>query len=338
MGRSSRHGSSTSCRNFVVFSDEPVGSREAGLPKYHQYWAVNAAVESTIEASGPDGDRRGGVVWHTQGSGKSIEMLPTRRRSMRARPRWATRRWCSSPIATISTTSCSARCSPRPASCPRRRGKREPGPRCARCSTGPPAASSSPRSRSSRRTRSGDPHPPLTDRRNVVVIADEASPLPVRLPRRVRPAPARRTAERHLPRLHRNADRNGRQVHPPGLRGLHRHLRPHPCRRRRRDGRGSSYESRLRGGQPSRGCQGCDRRRGRRRHRRQRDRRDRASQDPLGTSGGHRRRRRQTGRHRSGHRRALGGSAGEPARQGDGRLHEPTYLRRAVRTDRRPPP
>ncbi len=45
------------------------------VAKYHQYWAVNAAVESTVEAAGQDGDRRGGVVWHTQGSGKSIEML-----------------------------------------------------------------------------------------------------------------------------------------------------------------------------------------------------------------------------------------------------------------------
>jgi type I restriction enzyme R subunit len=45
------------------------------VAKYHQYWAVNAAVESTVEAAAPDGDRRGGVVWHTQGSGKSIEML-----------------------------------------------------------------------------------------------------------------------------------------------------------------------------------------------------------------------------------------------------------------------
>lgn len=61
-------------RNFVVFSDEPAGLVKR-VAKYHQYWAVNAAVESTIEASGPDGDRRGGVVWHTQGSGKSIEML-----------------------------------------------------------------------------------------------------------------------------------------------------------------------------------------------------------------------------------------------------------------------
>ena len=61
-------------RSFIVFSDEPTGLVKR-VAKYHQYWAVNAAVASTIEASGPDGDRRGGVVWHTQGSGKSIEML-----------------------------------------------------------------------------------------------------------------------------------------------------------------------------------------------------------------------------------------------------------------------
>lgn len=61
-------------RNFVVFSDEAHGLVKR-VAKYHQYWAVNAAVESTIEAAGPEGDRRGGVVWHTQGSGKSIEMV-----------------------------------------------------------------------------------------------------------------------------------------------------------------------------------------------------------------------------------------------------------------------
>lgn len=61
-------------QNFVVFSDEGKGLVKR-VAKYHQYWAVNAAVESTIEASGPSGDRRGGVVWHTQGSGKSFEMV-----------------------------------------------------------------------------------------------------------------------------------------------------------------------------------------------------------------------------------------------------------------------
>lgn len=71
-------------RNFIVFSDEAVTDKTTGQPsrvlvkrvaKYHQYWAVNAAVESTVQASQPDGDRRGGVVWHTQGSGKSLEMV-----------------------------------------------------------------------------------------------------------------------------------------------------------------------------------------------------------------------------------------------------------------------
>jgi type I restriction enzyme R subunit len=61
-------------RNFVVFSEEPDGLTKK-IGRYHQFWAVNAAVASTIEAAGPGGDRRGGVVWHTQGSGKSFEML-----------------------------------------------------------------------------------------------------------------------------------------------------------------------------------------------------------------------------------------------------------------------
>ena len=52
---------------------------------YHQLHAVNAAVEETVRASGmgksertlggKPGDRRAGVVWHTQGSGKSFSML-----------------------------------------------------------------------------------------------------------------------------------------------------------------------------------------------------------------------------------------------------------------------
>ena len=62
-------------QNFVVFSDEGNNGLVKRVAKYHQYWAVNAAVESTIIASGPQGDRRGGVVWHTQGSGKSFEMV-----------------------------------------------------------------------------------------------------------------------------------------------------------------------------------------------------------------------------------------------------------------------
>lgn len=58
-------------RHFVLFEDDGATKKIAG---YHQFHAVRAVVESVIEASRPGGSRRGGVVWHTQGSGKSIEM------------------------------------------------------------------------------------------------------------------------------------------------------------------------------------------------------------------------------------------------------------------------
>jgi len=98
-------------RHFVVFEKSKREDAETGittittvkkLAAYHQYYAVNKAVESTIIASGhtiknettlkiaadlpvdyrlpterlhPIGDRKGGVVWHTQGSGKSLSMV-----------------------------------------------------------------------------------------------------------------------------------------------------------------------------------------------------------------------------------------------------------------------
>lgn len=59
-------------RYFVLWeSDESLIKKIAG---YHQFHAVNKAVAATIEASCPSGDKRIGVVWHTQGSGKSISM------------------------------------------------------------------------------------------------------------------------------------------------------------------------------------------------------------------------------------------------------------------------
>jgi type I restriction enzyme R subunit len=41
---------------------------------YHQYYAVNKAVEATLRATSIQGDQRAGVIWHTQGSGKSLSM------------------------------------------------------------------------------------------------------------------------------------------------------------------------------------------------------------------------------------------------------------------------
>ena len=100
-------------RHFIVFEKSKKEDKETGiitiqtikkLAAYHQYYAVNRAVESTLRASGftktedatpgmmmlhespesygvagvkaqPIGDKKGGVVWHTQGSGKSLSMV-----------------------------------------------------------------------------------------------------------------------------------------------------------------------------------------------------------------------------------------------------------------------
>jgi type I restriction enzyme, R subunit len=93
-------------RHFIVFEASKKEDRQTGiismetvkkLASYHQYYAVNLAVKSTLRAAGspetpgtaedpkayglptvdsqPKGDRKGGVVWHTQGSGKSLSMV-----------------------------------------------------------------------------------------------------------------------------------------------------------------------------------------------------------------------------------------------------------------------
>jgi len=79
-------------RHFIVFEDEGGGKLAKKMAGYHQFHAVNVAVEETLRAAagrlaqppgtysagqqpgGEPGDRRVGVVWHTQGSGKSLTM------------------------------------------------------------------------------------------------------------------------------------------------------------------------------------------------------------------------------------------------------------------------
>jgi type I restriction enzyme R subunit len=82
--------------HFLVFEDEGGGTLTKKMAGYHQFHAVNVAVEETLRAAragradrvserrgyyssgerpgGEEGDRRVGVVWHTQGSGKSLTM------------------------------------------------------------------------------------------------------------------------------------------------------------------------------------------------------------------------------------------------------------------------
>ena len=83
-------------RHFIVFEEEGGGKLTKKMAGYHQFHAVNVAVEETLRAArramehraadvlghykaghqpgGEPGDRRVGVVWHTQGSGKSLTM------------------------------------------------------------------------------------------------------------------------------------------------------------------------------------------------------------------------------------------------------------------------
>ncbi|MBK2109693.1 type I restriction endonuclease subunit R [Francisella tularensis] len=70
-------------KNFIVFEKDKKQDEKGQtqvftikkLAAYHQYYAVNKALERTLQASHKDGDKKGGVVWHTQGSGKSLSMV-----------------------------------------------------------------------------------------------------------------------------------------------------------------------------------------------------------------------------------------------------------------------
>ena len=59
-------------RYFVLFEDD--GALVKKIAGYHQFHAVRSAIGQVVAASRPGGSQKGGVVWHTQGSGKSITM------------------------------------------------------------------------------------------------------------------------------------------------------------------------------------------------------------------------------------------------------------------------
>ena len=61
-------------RYFVLFQNDGKGHISKILA-YHQYYAVNKAVDRALLASSRQGDGKGGVIWHTQGSGKSLTMV-----------------------------------------------------------------------------------------------------------------------------------------------------------------------------------------------------------------------------------------------------------------------
>ncbi|MFQ3550267.1 MAG: type I restriction endonuclease subunit R, partial [Armatimonadota bacterium] len=83
-GMLNRHTLLDLIRHFIVFEESKKEDPQTNIiyvdtikkiAAYHQYYAVNKAIEKTIDASSDDGDRKAGVVWHTQGSGKSLSMV-----------------------------------------------------------------------------------------------------------------------------------------------------------------------------------------------------------------------------------------------------------------------
>jgi len=64
--------------NFIVFeadSEHDVSKFTKKICLYHQYFGVNKAVGATLKATRPNGNRKIGVLWHTQGSGKTLSMV-----------------------------------------------------------------------------------------------------------------------------------------------------------------------------------------------------------------------------------------------------------------------
>ena len=139
-------------RDFIVFEDDGSGALVKKMAGYHQFHAVRVAVDETLRAAmlqraearlaeeqghyeaggklgGEPGDRRIGVVWHTQGQARASRWPFTLELSSESR-RWRTRpSWCSR-TATTWTTSSSA---PSPAArtcCASRLGRRRAAPTC----------------------------------------------------------------------------------------------------------------------------------------------------------------------------------------------------------------
>ncbi len=173
-------------RDFVVFEDDLSGTIKK-LAGYHQFRAVLKAVAATLEATKPDGDRKAGVVWHTQGSGKSLAMVFYAGEIIQHPA-------MENPTLVVITDrndlddqlfGVFARCQDLLRQAPAQAESREDLQRLLRVASGgvifttiqkfmpeaPPEERSAPKDK---RTRALTDYPLLSDRRNIVVIADEA--------------------------------------------------------------------------------------------------------------------------------------------------------------------
>ena len=232
-------------RDFTVFGDTGSGISKI-IAGYHQYHAVRHAVESTVGATSPEGDRKVGVIWHTQGSGKSLLMAFYAGQLVR-RPE------LQNPTIVVMTDrndlddqlfGTFSMCRDLIRQTPIQAESREDLQKALNRASGGVIFTTIQKFAPA---RSGADYPALTDRRNVVVIADEAHRSQYGFKARVE----QKTGEiaygfakylrdalpnRLLHRVYRNADREGRRQHARRVRPVHRRLRHQPSGRGRRNG------------------------------------------------------------------------------------------------------
>ena len=233
-------------RDFIVFEDDGSGALVKKMAGYHQFHAVKVAVDETLRAAklqravgrvaergryeagrkpgGEPGDRRIGVVWHTQGSGKSLTMAFYAGAIVREPA-------MENPTVVVLTD----------------RNDLDDQlfgtfSRCQDLLRQPPVQAES---RTDLRSKlsvnaggvvfttiqkffpeeKGDTHPTLSERAQHRGHRRRGPPQPVRLHRRLRPPHAGRAAQRLFRRLHWNAHRATGRQHAGCVRRLHQHLR-----------------------------------------------------------------------------------------------------------------
>ena len=233
-------------RDFIVFEDDGSGKLAKKMAGYHQFHAVGTAVAETLRATrlqreansdrylrpdgstrrpgGDPGDRRIGVVWHTQGSGKSLTMAFYAGRIIREPAMenptivvLTDRNDLDDQLfGTFSRLPGPAAAAPDPGRQPGRLARQAGGRIGRRGVHHHPEVLSGREGRPASRIVGAPEH--RGDRRR-------SAPQPVRLHRRLRPAHARCAPQRFVHRLHRHADRARGRQHAGGVRRLHQRLR-----------------------------------------------------------------------------------------------------------------
>ena len=294
-------------RDFIVFEDDG-GALAKKMAGYHQFHAVRVAVDETLRAAelqafadtrrgryeagrrpgGDPGDRRIGVVWHTQGAGKSLTMAFYAGAIVREPA-------MENPTIVVLTDrndlddqlfGTFARCQDLLRQPPVQAQDRADLRRKLSVNAGGVVFTTIQKFYPEEK---GDTHPALVAAAQHRGHRRRGPPQPVRLHRRFRPPHARRAAQRLVRRLHGNAHRAARRQHAGRVRGLHQHLR-HPAL-----GGGPGHGAYLLRGPPGQAGVGREpsaahRSRLRGSHRGRGDRAQGEAQDQVGAAGGRRRR------------------------------------------------